>query len=150
MSTKYKSHNPSGIYFISFAVVDWIDVFTRNKYKDIIVESLRYCFEKKGMVLFAWCIMTSHVHLIFGVKGNIKHSDLIRDFKKFTSKAIINAIIHNTQESRKEWMLEKFVKARTNKTNISGYQFWQHDNLPIEVFTPTVIAQKLYETELTN
>jgi len=36
--------------------------------------------------------MTSHVHLIFGVKGDIKHSDLIWDFKKFTSKAIINAI----------------------------------------------------------
>lgn len=47
MGTKYKFLNPSGIYFISFAVVDWIDVFTRNKYKDIIVESLRYCFEKR-------------------------------------------------------------------------------------------------------
>jgi len=117
MGTKYKFLNPSGIYFISFALVDWIDVFTRNKYKDIVVESLRYCCEKKGMVLFAWCIMTSHVHLIFGVKGDIKHSDLIRDFKKFTSKAIINAIIQNTQESRKEWMLEKFHKAGSSKSN---------------------------------
>ncbi len=47
-------------------------------------------------------------------------------------------------------MLEKFLNTGSNKTNISGYQFWHHDNHPIEVFTPTVIAQKLYETELTN
>ena len=98
------------------------------------MESLKYCCEFKGMVLFAWGIMMSLIHLIFGVKGDIKHNDLIRDFKKFTSKAIINAIIQNTQESRKEWMIEKFHKAGNNKSNISGYQFWQHDNHPIEVF----------------
>jgi REP element-mobilizing transposase RayT len=72
MSRNYKFHNPEGTYFISFAVVEWLDVFTRNEYKDIILDSLRYCQKEKGMEIFAWCIMTNHIHLIFrSVKGKI-------------------------------------------------------------------------------
>ena len=55
-------------YFISFGVVDCIDVFTRKIYKDIVVDSLKYCCENKGMILFGWCIMSNHIHLIFGVE----------------------------------------------------------------------------------
>ena len=43
MSTKYKFHNPEGIYFVSFAVQGWVDVFTRNEYKNILVENLKFC-----------------------------------------------------------------------------------------------------------
>ena len=63
MSRNYKFYNSGGLYFVSFAVVDWIDVFTRNEYKDIIVESLDFCQKNKGLELFAWCVMTNHVHL---------------------------------------------------------------------------------------
>ena len=143
MSTKYKFLNSSGIYFISFAVVDWIEVFTRQIYKDIVVKSLKYCCDHKGMGLFAWCIMSNHIHLIFDVKENIKHGELIRDFKKFSSKELIKAIIKNTKESRKEWMLERFSIAGEGRSNVKSYQFWQQSNHPIEVFSPTVIAQKL-------
>lgn len=65
MSRNYKFHNPEGIYFISFVVVSWLDVFTRNEYKDIIVDSLYYSQQNKGMEVFAWCIMTSHVFIWF-------------------------------------------------------------------------------------
>ncbi len=53
MSRNYKFHNPDGVYFVSFAVVDWLDVFTRNEYKNIIVDSLHYCQQKKDMEIFA-------------------------------------------------------------------------------------------------
>ncbi|WP_312341256.1 hypothetical protein [Chryseobacterium binzhouense] len=46
MSRNYKFHNPEGLYFISFAVVGWLDVFVRNEYKDIFLESLRFCQKK--------------------------------------------------------------------------------------------------------
>ena len=46
MSRTYKFHNPEGLYFVSFAVVDWLDVFTRNEYKDALVESLEYSVDK--------------------------------------------------------------------------------------------------------
>jgi REP element-mobilizing transposase RayT len=64
MSTRYKFHAADGIYFISFATVGWTDVFTRMAYKDIFVESLRHCQQHKGLELYAWCLMTSHVHLV--------------------------------------------------------------------------------------
>ncbi len=38
MSRNYKFHNPEGVYFVSFAVAEWLDVFTRNEYKDILPE----------------------------------------------------------------------------------------------------------------
>ena len=65
MSRNYKFHNKEGIYFVSFAIVFWIDVFVRRVYFDYIVENLNNCIEKKGMIVFAWCIMPSHLHLMF-------------------------------------------------------------------------------------
>lgn len=61
MSRKYKFHNSEGIYFVSFAVQGWIDVFTRNEYKNIIVDNLKYCQENKALEIFAWCVMTNHL-----------------------------------------------------------------------------------------
>lgn len=81
MSRNYRFYNPDGVYFISLAVVEWLDVFTRNKYKDIVLDSLRFCQQEKGMEIFAWCIMTSHVHLIFRSAGEQKPELLIGDFK---------------------------------------------------------------------
>ncbi len=65
MSRKYKFHNKEAAYFISFATVYWIDVFTRQVYFDILEESISYCRKEKGMEVFAYCFMPSHVHLIF-------------------------------------------------------------------------------------
>ncbi|MFV0392239.1 MAG: transposase [Paludibacteraceae bacterium] len=102
MSRNYKFKNPEGVYFVSFAVVDWIDVFTRNEYKDSIIESLNFCQKHKGLEIFTWCIMTNHVHLIIRAKENHVLQDIMPDFKKFTSKKIVTAIKANPQESRKE------------------------------------------------
>lgn len=49
MSRNYKFHNSEGLYFVSFAVVEWLDVFTRNDYKDILLQSLSYCQKEKGV-----------------------------------------------------------------------------------------------------
>jgi len=99
MSRNYKFHNAEGTYFISFAVVGWIDVFARNEYKDIIIDSLRYCQKEKGMEIFAWSIMTNHIHLIFRSVNEQKAELLIGDFKRFTGKAIVQAIIDNPKET---------------------------------------------------
>jgi putative transposase len=40
-------------------------------------------------------------------------------------------------------MLQLFLKAGQEKSNNSKYQFWQHHNKPIELWTPTVIRQKI-------
>ena len=86
-------------------------VFTRKEYKDIVLDSIRFCQKEKGMVLYGWCIMSNHVHLILSARNN-NLSDLLRDFKKFTSKQITVAIQNNTTESRREWLLQMFKKRR--------------------------------------
>ncbi|HUH73478.1 MAG TPA: transposase [Chitinophagales bacterium] len=142
MSRKYKFLDNKGAYFVSFATVNWIDVFTRLEYFQIIINSLDYCRKNKGMILFAYCIMPSHIHLIFR-SVNENPSGLMRDFKGFTSKKLLQAITENPQESRKEWMLEMFKKAGSIRSNVQNYQFWQQDNHPIGIWSLNVFEQKL-------
>lgn len=143
MSRNYKFHNPDGLYFVSFAVVYWLDVFTRNEYKDILVDSLTFCQKGKGMELVAWCIMTNHVHLIFRSANGEKPEKILGDFKRFTSKAVVKAIRENPRESRKEFLMEQFGKAASKSSNVNQYQFWRHDNKPIELWSNKVIHQKI-------
>jgi REP element-mobilizing transposase RayT len=143
MSRSYKFHNSDGVYFTSFAVVDWLDVFTRNEYKDIFIDSLHYCQKEKGMEIFAWCIMTNHIHLIFRVTSGFKPQNVLGDLKKFTSKAIVKAIEENPRESRKEMFLAKFKDAASKSSNVNKYQFWQHDNHPIELWSAKVTQEKI-------
>lgn len=142
MSRNYKFHNPEGLYFISFATVFWVDVFVRRVYFDCIVENLNYCVDNKGMEIYAWCIMPSHVHLVF--KSTIQKPDeLIRDFKSYTSKQLIKLIEENIQESRQEWLLNSFKKAASANSNNTINQFWQQHNHPVELWSNNVIQQKI-------
>lgn len=143
MSTKYKFRNPDGIYFVTTSVVNWIDVFSRRCYKEIITDSLQYCKTNKGLVVYAYVIMSNHLHLIVGNRNNeLKFSDIIRDFKKYTAMNILKSIRENPQESRKEWMLWMFERAGKKNGNNTLYQFWQQANHPIEL-AGDMIDQKL-------
>ncbi len=51
MSRNYKFHNLEGLYFVSFSVVEWLDIFTRNEYKDILLQSLSFCQKEKSCPL---------------------------------------------------------------------------------------------------
>ena len=138
----YKIIDQGAMYFISFAVIDWVDVFTRKEYRDVVIESLKYCQVNKGLIIYGWCIMSNHLHLIISAKEN-NVSDVLGDFKKFTSKQLIKSIIENTSESRKEWMIGIFKKAGESNSRNTYYQFWQQDNQPKIVYTPDFAAQKL-------
>ena len=107
-----------------------------------IIESLRFCRQKKGMEIYCYCIMPSHIHLVFSAK-NKNPGDLLRDFKTYTSKKIQRQIEENNQESRKEWLLWMMEKAGKTNSNIKSRQFWQQHNKPIELWSPEVIDQKV-------
>ena len=81
MSTKCKFIDKDGIYFVSFAPVSWVDVFTRPVYNEVFIDSVRYCQLNKGLCLHAWCLMSNHVHLVFSRSGQYSHSDILRDSK---------------------------------------------------------------------
>ena len=138
----YKIINKDAIHFITFAVVEWVDVFTRKEYKDLLVESLKYCQKEKGLVIYAWCIMSNHIHLAVASR-NADLSDILRDFKKYTSKQIIKAIQESKTESRREWMLQIFKQQGASNTRNSEYQFWRQDNQPKEMYSNNFTNQKL-------
>lgn len=142
MSTKYKFYNKEGLYFVSFATIHWIDVFTRDLYFQEVINSLDFCRRNKGMEIYAWCIMPSHIHLIFRAAEN-NPGDLMRDFKGFTSKQLQKTISKNPQESRKEWLLSMIKKSGLETSNVRNGQFWQQKNHPVELWTPKVIDQKV-------
>src|SRR5690349_16030968 len=109
MPTGYQIVEQDKLHFLTLQVVDWVDVFTRQKYRDILIENLKYCQENKGLEIYAYVIMSNHVHLL--VKSEKEElSNLLRDFKSYTSKKIIEEI-NNCNESRKEWMLQIFKNA---------------------------------------
>jgi len=143
MSSKYKFHSPDGIYFVSFSVVNWIDVFVRNIYKDILLESFIHCQKEKGLLIHAYVIMTSHVHMIISRNGEFKLEDIMRDMKKITSFKIIGAIMDNSEESRKDWLLKMFEENGTKNSNNTKYQFWQQNNHPVELSDNKMIEQRL-------
>ncbi len=142
MSRKYKFYNKEGVYFVSFATVYWLDIFVREVYCNTIVENLDYCRKNKGLEIFCWCIMPSHIHLIIRAKDN-NPEIVLGKFKEYTSKLLTKQIAENTEESRKEWLLWMFERAASKSSNVTNNQFWQHHNKPIELWTPEVTEQKV-------
>jgi REP element-mobilizing transposase RayT len=129
------------VYFLTLTVVDWVDVFTRPAYKHIIIDSLIYCQREKGLIIYSWCLMSNHLHVIAQAEEDSNLSDILRDFKKFTSKQIIKTMI-DSHESRREWMLDRFRFAGKFKKNVT-YKFWQDGNEAKEIHTSEFLIQKL-------
>ncbi len=142
MSRNYKMLSKEGMYFISFAVINWIDIFIRQQYFELICDSLEYCIKNKGMVVYAYCIMPSHIHMIFS-DNNANPSKLLGEFKTFTSKNMRKEIEQNIYESRKEWILWMMKKAGVKNSNVKNYQFWQQNNQPMELWSNKFIDQKV-------
>lgn len=128
-------------HFITVTIIDWIDVFTRKEYKDIVIDCLNYCIKNKGMILYGYVIMSNHIHLILQSSLG-KLSDLVRDFKKFTAKTILEKI-NKGSESRKEWMLDRFKKAAETHVRNKNYQFWQYGNHAEEIYSTKFMWSKL-------
>lgn len=141
MQDGYKIRDQKLPHFITATVVDWVDVFTRKNYRDIIVECLDYCIKNKSMILYGYVIMSNHIHMIAqSDKGNL--SDLLRDFKKFTASKIIEKM-KSDPESRREWMLERFQLATESHSRNKNYQFWQYGNHPEEIYSNKFMWSKL-------
>lgn len=143
MSRNYKFHNPNAAYFVSFAVVEWLPIFTKKEYIDIVLNCLRFCQKNKGMEIYSWIIMPNHMHLVFQSMDGQPPELLLGDFKRFTSNAIVKAIKENPEELNREFYLARFRVSASKSSNVKHHQFWRHDNRPIELWSNHVIAQKI-------
>ena len=142
MSDKYRIWDQNKPYFLTLTVADWIDIFNTDAYKFIIIESLKHCQKEKGMEIFGYCIMPTHIHLIARAKSNFKLSDVLRDFKKFTSKAIVNQITKE-QGVRRNLLLNNVKAPGINRKRKVICQFWQEGNHPVEITSNKFFDEKL-------
>ena len=141
MKEGYVIRDQSLPHFLTVTIVDWVDVFSRKNYKDCVIDCFEYCIKNKGMILYSYVIMSNHIHMI--VQSNEgKLSDLIRDFKKFTSKTILEKI-QSEPESRREWMLERFKLATESHSRNTNFQFWQLGNHAEEIYSEKFMWSKI-------
>ena len=124
MSRKYRFGDQSNLHFVTFTTINWIDVFIREEYKEVMVNSIKYCQKNKGLEVYGYCLMTSHFHMIMGTASDNLLEGIVRDMKSYTSKCMHDIlesekIIH---ESRREWMLWMMKRAGTKNKNNKGFQ----------------------------
>lgn len=143
MSEKFKIHDQTYPYFVTFTVVKWIDVFTRNCYRDIIIDSLKFCQNNKGLTIYSYCIMTNHLHLIIGTKNGFRLENTVRDFRGFTSKKLKEEIELNPLESRKDWMLALFRCEGKKRASNKAFQLWKRNYHPIIMDSNQLLDQKI-------
>lgn len=130
------------LYFVTLTVTDWLDVFTRRIYSDLMIENLKYCQQNKKLNIYAYVLMTNHLHLIANAEdGSL--SDILRDFKTYTSKELIKLIANNPLESRRDWLLNAFEFAGKQNPQNKHHQFWQNGNYPVLLYSADFIQQKI-------
>lgn len=141
---RYKIIDQKGLNFITITVVGWIDLFTRKEICEMILKSLTYCRNEKGLKIFGYVVMSNHIHLILRASGGTDLSSIIRDFKSFTARQIIRFLeSRESKESRREWLLKQFRKAAIVAGKNNKYKIWQNGNHPVELYTPKAIRQNL-------
>lgn len=134
---------PGGLFYLTFSVASWTNVFTRGLYTNELIKNIKYCQDFKGLELYAYVIMTNHFHLIASRKDEKPLSDLIRDFKSYTAKELLKLILENPQESRREWLEMIFRYHGKGTKQNEEFAFWQKTNYPTAIWTPEVVKQKI-------
>ncbi|MBL0048274.1 MAG: transposase [Bacteroidetes bacterium] len=141
--SEFRKTYPHEIYFITLTVVGWIDVFTRKRYAEIVIENLIYCQQKEGLKIFAYVLMSNHLHLIVNRESEKNLTELLGRFKSFTAKEILKSIASTSEESRKEWLLYLFAFFAKKNKQYHKYHFWQYTNYPVLLDSTAIIEQKI-------
>jgi putative transposase len=142
MSEKYNMRNKDSSYFLTLTVVEWINVFANKRYNFTILDSLRYCQQNKMMEIYGYCLMSNHLHMIAAARGRQNLSEILRDLKNFTAKKIIRQI-QEGPESRRTWLVDRFVFAGKPLKRIEKYKFWKDGNHPIALYNSRIFYQTL-------
>ncbi len=142
MSEKYKTADKEKAYFVTFTIVEWQKVLQEDSYKLIIINAIKFYQQNRGLLIYAYCIMPNHVHLIAQSNGTESLSEVLRDLKKFTSREIVKKLnVENNTFAKKT--MSVFRKEGERLKRIKKYKVWQDGNRPIVLFSNKFIWQKL-------
>jgi putative transposase len=128
-------------YFVTWTIVNWLPILAEPGYRQIILDSLNYLRTSKRVELNAFVIMFTHAHAILWPDDEIHLSDVIRDFKRFTSRKIS----HLAEQHDSLQILLAFRNARSENRaqDVSTYQVWQEGSHSEAIFTEKFAQQKL-------
>ena len=127
------------VYFSTSTIVEWLPVFTSDVYFNIIIDSLKYCQANKGLNLIAYVIMPDHIHLITSNLEKACLSDIMRDFKRFTSKRIS----HQLQKDNRSFLLEVLERFANKGKGNTEHKVWQDGFHPEAVYSEMFLKQKM-------
>lgn len=123
--------NNGSCYCVTLNVVDWVDIFIRPVYKNVIVDSLNLFVEKKGLIIHAWCLMSNHLHLVARTREDFQWPYILRDFKRYTTKEILSELDNEIEpDCRRKWMMQRFESPVNVTRQLAKYHFWQDNNHP--------------------
>jgi putative transposase len=140
--SELRKANYDAVFFVTLTVVSWVDVFTRKSCCDELVNNIRYCQQHKGLELYAYVIMSNHMHWLASQKEG-RLNNLLRDYKSYSAKQLLNLIYDNPLESRRDWMKIVFQYNARFKRQHAENMFWQRNNHPIDCFNRKVLLQKM-------
>ena len=143
MSTKYRFSDNEIPHFVTLTLVEWIDLFSRERYKEIIIENLNYCIKNKGLKVYAYVIMPNHIHMIIKSVGKQSLSELIRDFKRYTAKVLYEKLKSDNKESRRSWLLRVIEEEAQKSSSNKKIKVWRHENHPVVLETNAMIDDRL-------
>ena len=144
MSERYKANFPGGLYFVTLTVAGWADVFIRRAYVEELVNNIQYCQREKGLEVYAYCIMSSHVHLI--VRRKEEHGLLagwLHDFKSYAAKRLLGMIQEMPTESRREWLLPLFARFAEGTRQNDHFMFWKKDSHPVLLYSADALRRNI-------
>ncbi|HTD93631.1 MAG TPA: hypothetical protein VK644_07465 [Chitinophagaceae bacterium] len=127
-----KNPERQACYFITFNTVDWVDVFIRPVYKQVIVHTLNHFIEHKGLIVYSWCLMTNHLQLVVQAREGHVIAEIEKEFKSFTTTKILEAISTEPQV-RRNWMLKRFANFGDMLGLMKKYHIWQTSSSPLHI-----------------
>jgi REP element-mobilizing transposase RayT len=120
--------------FYTATVLEWKPLLKPDKFKDIIIESLKFLVNNDRIVIYAFVIMDNHIHLIWQISDSYKPSDVQHSFMKYTAQMILKELRNNHKR-----VLQLFeVDAKDRR-----YQIWERNALSVSLFSKKVFEQKL-------
>lgn len=130
--------DPAHLYFITTTAASHRPIFQRDVVKHILVDSMNYMRVSGWINLYAFVIMPNHIHLITRFLSDHQISDVMREFKKHTSKQIIRQFQAEDNQSA-------LTMLRKAANDIPGQEFkvWEHGYDARDIFSPDFLQQKL-------
>ena len=135
------TYKQSFAYFVTTTLSGFVELFNQDKYAQILIRNLNFYREKFEFKLLAYVIMPHHLHLIIlpASKGNI--SEIMRDFKKYTAREIIQLL-----EEEKRFDILGIFHETAQKYHFKEnrkYQVWEHRFDDLALYSDKVFRTKL-------